>query len=137
QQDLFTANQVIHLKPLIGAEVFEGFVAANPFVQRFYPNRRSIAGAEFAIEPGAGMERTKRALEVVLALPSPAIEALCRRAYTRPLRRRSVSWRSPEQVRLDADYLKLHTQSHRTSVLDQYDERVNEALGRGERAAIA
>jgi hypothetical protein len=40
-------------------------------------------------------------------------------------------------VRLGADYLKLHTQSHRRSVLDRYEERVGEALERTKRAAIA
>jgi len=40
QQDLFTANQVIHLRPLIGADLIERFRAANPFVARFYPNFR-------------------------------------------------------------------------------------------------
>src|SRR5256885_5896894 len=38
QQDLFTANQVIHLKPLSGDDVFAELVAANPFVRRYYPN---------------------------------------------------------------------------------------------------
>src|SRR5262249_26543489 len=38
QADLFTANQMIHLKPLIGADVIDEFAAANPFVRRFYPN---------------------------------------------------------------------------------------------------
>jgi len=137
QQDLFTANQVIHLKPLIGREVFEGFVAANPFVQRFYPKRPATPHADVALLPGTMLKRLKRVCEAALALPSPAIEAVCRRAYTWHLRRRSVSWRSPDQVRLDADYLKLHTQSHRRSVLEQFEERVDEALERSERAAIA
>ena len=38
QQDLFTANQVIHLKPIIGGELMTEFAAANPFVRRVYPN---------------------------------------------------------------------------------------------------
>src|SRR5262249_28167391 len=38
QQDLFTANQVIHLKPLIGAATLLEILAANPFIARFYPN---------------------------------------------------------------------------------------------------
>ena len=38
QPDLFTANQVIHLQPLAGAEMIDRFRAANPFVARCYPN---------------------------------------------------------------------------------------------------
>jgi hypothetical protein len=137
QQDLFTANQAIHLKPLIGPEVFEGFVAANPFVHRFYPNAPRVADASLAPDHGWLRPRLKKAMELVLAVPSPAIEALCRWAYTTHLRRRSTSWRSPDQVRLGVDYLKLHTQSHRRSVLDRYEERVDQALERRGRAAIA
>ena len=137
EQDLFTANQVLHLKPLIGPEVLEGFVAANPFVARFYPNRARRAETAFAIHRGRALRWLKAAAEWLLIVPSPALEALCRHAYAWHLKRRSVSWRSPEQVRLQPDYLKLHTHSHRQSVLEQFDRRVDEALGRGERAAIA
>src|SRR5215213_5030698 len=77
-QDLFTANQLLHLKPLIGAEVVNAFLAANPFVTRFYPNaqlRRS--------EPSPLHGRTRRffgsksAMELVLQLPAPLIERAC------------------------------------------------------------
>jgi hypothetical protein len=138
QQDLFTANQVLHLKPLVGETVLEGFVAANPFVKRFYPNRpdRTPVPADFT-RPGASLRAVKRALELVLAPASPAIDGACRRLYAWHLRRRSASWRSPEQVRLQADYLKLHTRSHRHTVLERFDERVEEALNRTHHAAIA
>lgn len=137
QQDLFTANQVLHLKPLIGPEVLEGFVAANPFVRRFYPNRPARPSSEFLLSESAAARIVKQLAEMLLAVPSPLLEALCRRAYAWHLHRKSGSWRSPEQVRLQADYLKLHTQSHRHSVLERFDERMAEALGRSERAAIA
>lgn len=136
QQDLFTANQVLHLKPIIGDEVFEGFLAANPFVHRFYPNRRRHAPAGFGIVQGRGLQALKRTIERVAAPALPAVESLCRHLYAWHLRRRSRAWRSPEQVQLRPDYLKLHTQSHRKAVLARFDERVDEALGRG-RAAIA
>src|SRR5439155_1634765 len=38
QQDLFTANQIVHLKPLVGEAVMSELLAANAFVGRFYPN---------------------------------------------------------------------------------------------------
>ncbi len=141
QQDLFTANQIVHLKPLIGREVFEGFLAANPFVRRYYPNHPAeaigVVPKEFDQFVGRKRQRFKRALERVLGVVSPSAESLCRRAYTWHLRRRSVAWTSPEQVRLHRDYLKLHTKSHRRSVLERFDEEVEVAIGRGERAAIA
>jgi hypothetical protein len=138
QQDLFTANQILHLKPLVGREVFDGFLAANPFVRRVYPNQPTDAvPAEFALPIGRWRESLKSALEGVMSAVSPAAESLCRRAYTWHLRRRSIAWTSPEQVRLQRDYLKLHTKSHRRSVLERFDEEVEVAIGRGERAAIA
>jgi hypothetical protein len=135
--DLFTANQILHLKPLIGDEVLDGFLAANPFVRRFYPNARATSRTEFALRVGRPLRTIKKMLEALLTVPSRPIEAICRRAYAWHLRRRSQSWQSPEQVRLQADYLKLHTRSHRQSVLARFDDSVDEALGQKERAAIA
>jgi hypothetical protein len=136
-QDLFTANQILHLKPLIGEEVLDGFLAANPFVRRFYPNGRATSHTDFVLRVGRPLRTVKRLLEMLLVVPSRPIEALCRRAYEWHLQRRARSWRSPEQVQLQADYLKLHTKSHRRSVLARFDDSVDEALGRKERAAIA
>ncbi len=127
QQDLFTANQVIHLRPLIGAELVERFRAANPFVARCYPNSSVQTCALAATDAGA-LRFLKRLAEAALALPSPLIEALCRRAYAWHLQRRAASWRSPDQVRLQSDYLKLHTRSHRHAVLDRFHATVDTLL---------
>jgi hypothetical protein len=40
-------------------------------------------------------------------------------------------------VRLQADYLKLHTRSHRHRVLERFDERMDETLNQRAHAAIA
>jgi len=137
QQDLFTASQILHLRPLIGAQVLDGFLAANPFVRRCYPNRQEPPAGQLEVTMSPTRARFKRAVEWLLARPSPAIEWICRRAYAWHLCRRSVTWTSPEQVRLRPDYLKLHTKSHRRSVLQRFDDEVEIALGRGDRAAIA
>ena len=140
QPDLFTANQVIHLRPLIGAETLAAFFAANPFVKRTYPN------ATAALPPvgderigGRTLAAIKSALEMVLRLPSPLIEAICRRLYAGHLRRRAASWQSPEQVRMRSDYLKLHTQSHRERVMQRFNAAFALAIERaeGETAPIA
>ena len=132
-QDLFTANQLLHLKPLIGAEVMQAFLAANPFVARFYPNAQAQR-PEASLLRGLsrGVVAVKSLLEIVLRPPAPLIEAACRRLYAWHLRRRSSSWRSPDQVRLQSDYLKLHTQSHRHTVLDRFDAAVDEAVQRAD-----
>jgi hypothetical protein len=136
QQDLFTANQVIHLKPLAGAEVLDDFVAANPFVRKFYPNgARRYGEAPMDWRRNRLVDRLKTVLEFALALPSPLIEAGCRRLYGWYLQRRAGSWQSPEQVRLQSDYLKLHTRSHRQSVLERFDAAVNLAGQRAKRGS--
>lgn len=136
QQDLFAANQVIHLRPLIGAGMIEAFRAANPFVARCYPNSHSRAYGEPLVEVrGRGLDIVKRVLEAVLGVLSPLVEGVCRWAYAWHLRRRAGSWRSPDQVQLQSDYLKLHTRSHRLDVLDRFDVAVERALDRTAREA--
>ena len=126
QQDLFTANQVIHLQPLIGGEVIDQFRTANPFVARCYPNSDQRAPqAPAADVRSRALGVVKRVMEALLRVPSPLVEGVCRRAYAWHLRRRAGSWRSPEQVRLQSDYLKLHTQSHRYSVMDRFHATVD------------
>jgi len=132
-QDLFTANQLLHLKPLIGADVLDAFLAANPFVTRFYPNAAAHRPSPSVLKGWPrGFFGIKSLLELMLRAPSPIIEAGCRRLYAWHLRRRASSWRSPDQVRLQSDYLKLHTRSHRHSVMDRYDAAVADAAQRAD-----
>jgi hypothetical protein len=128
QEDLFTASQIIHLRPLIGADVYRLLLARNPFVHRFYPNFHEAASDSLALRQPALLRHAKAAIEAVLMGPSAIAERVCRAAYRWHLRRRSSSWRSPEQVRLEPDCLKLHTQSHRRNVLDRFQRSVDDAI---------
>jgi len=122
QQDLFAASQIVHLKPLIGREVYRRFLTANPFVRQFYPNFNDADPGALGFRSVAILRGTKRLTEAVLAVPSRIVEVACRLSYRTYLTRQSSRWRSPEQVRMHADCLKLHTQSHRRSILDRFDE---------------
>jgi len=133
QQDLFTANQVIHLRPLIGAEVLDAFAAANPFVKRIYPNATFDPAPPPVAVGSRALAALKSTLEVLLRVPAPLVETICRRLYARHLRRRAASWQSPEQVRLRSDYLKLHTQSHRERVMQRFAAEVEDAVSRAAR----
>jgi hypothetical protein len=128
QQDLFTASQIVHLRPLVGPDVLRRLVAANPFVGRFYPNFHTTDPSPFLIRRTRLARGLKAAVERLGALPSLAVESICRRAYSAYLRRQSSTWRSPEQVRLQDDCVKLHTRSHRQSVIERFDRAVHEAL---------
>ncbi len=134
QQDLFTANQVIHLRPLVGAELWNAFIAANPFVARFYPNAVAHPRDGLPIDVQLGrLSAVKTLVELALEVPAPIVEAICRRLYAWHLRRRAASWQSPEQVQLRSDYLKLHTQSHRQAVLARFEAAVERTCRDAER----
>jgi hypothetical protein len=120
--DLFSANQIVHLQPLIGAAVYRRFLDENRFVERFYPNFQPRYAAD------SGASRARRALEHLLDWTiAPIYERLCRLAYRGHLRRRAHTWRSRDQVRLDRECLKLHTHSHRHEVMEQFEQALEDA----------
>jgi hypothetical protein len=122
-RDLFSANQIIHLRPVTGIGMYKQFIEANPFVARYYPNfqPRAIRVPERRRVASAMIEWL---LDRTIA---PLYERCCRGAYRRYLRRRANSWQSREQVRLEAECLKLHTTSHRQSVMARFEAAVAEA----------
>lgn len=127
-QDLFTASQVIHLKPIVGDNLFRQLLAANPFIARFYPNFHAVPTFTVRLGRIGRLARLKRAIEVLGAGPAAAAEALCRRLYRGYLTRRAATWQSPQQVRLERNCLKLHTRSHRDAVLTRFDRAVHDVL---------
>ena len=125
--DLFSANQIIHLRPMSGEDVYHRFVAENPFVRRLYPNFTPRAVA--AQGPGDPRRQARRpVLERVFdSTLGPVYERFCRVVYRRHLQRRASSWRSRDQVKLEAECLKLHTSSHRRAVMERFEIAVAEA----------
>jgi len=128
EQDLFTANQVIHLRPVAGRATYEAFLAANPFVSDFYPNFAADAALPLPADPGAFVAQCKRLIERLLAKPAGLLEHLSRTIYVWHLRRQSTSWISPEDVRLLPGYVKLHTKSHRLTVMRRFEDACGAAL---------
>ena len=114
----------------VGRKMQDRLRAANPFVRLCYPNSGTRPTQPPLVDATSrGLAFVKRALEALLRIPSPLIERLCRAAYAWHLRRRAESWRSPDQVRLQSDYLKLHTRSHRHAVLDRFEAAVDTLMG--------
>jgi hypothetical protein len=126
--DLFTANQIIHLRPITGGDVYRRFLSANAFVVDWYPNFRPRA--EWPLVPGGWRQRLRPAFEWILdALAiAPIYERACRATYGWHLRRRAPRWPSREQVRLENECLKLHTTSHRAEVMAKFEAALVEAL---------
>jgi hypothetical protein len=125
--DLFSANQIIHLRPLMGADVYRRFLDANGFVAAIYPNFRGREPTTMAADP---WWRGRRLMEAALLPVAPMVEALARRLYGWHLRRRAATWRSLDQVRLDPECLKLHTSSHRQTTLARFEAAMDDALMR-------
>jgi hypothetical protein len=120
--DLFSANQLAHLCPIVDRfGVYARLLSANPFVGDFYPN--------FAPRPVRALVHlprwaaaTSRAIEWSLDWTLAALlDRVCHRLYRRHLDRRSPTWATKDQVRLERECLKLHTTSHRDEVLKRFD----------------
>ena len=126
-QDEFSANQILHLRPIVGAETYREFLDANPFVRATYPNFDPRERRAWPFTPSPAAARIKRALEVALAIPAVALEATCRVVYGWYLRRKLRGWASPDQVRLTKTQMKLHGNSHRASIGADFQDAVRSA----------
>jgi hypothetical protein len=131
--DLFCANQIVHLQPLDGHEVYRAFLESNRFVERFYPNFQPKAPASAASQRALLFRLAETVLDWTIA---PLYERLCRMLYGRYLRRRAHTWRSRDQVRLEAECLKLHTSSHRREVMERFERALETAMERAETDAL-
>ena len=133
-RDLFSANQIIHLRPVTGERVFERFVKANPFVRDFYPNFE--LGNEYPRPQAASLPPSPRLrwtfkplIERLLSIGAAQLfERAARSLYGWHLRRRAASWRSRDQVRLEPECLKLHTSSHREETMNRFEAATELAL---------
>jgi hypothetical protein len=124
--DLFTASQIVNLKPLVGGGLLAEILAKNRFVSQYYPNFHPSSSLLPGVERPHDFARIKTMLEAVLRAPSAAGEFLCRHAYRAYLRHKASAWESPDGVRLEDDYLKLHTHSHRRRVTEQFARAASE-----------
>lgn len=124
-QDLFSANQIIHLRPTFGGRVFESFVQSNAFVRVFYPN------FEVPATSAAPPRSAKTLVEYALSLgPAQLAEHVSRVMYGWHLRRKAATWQSRDQVRLEPECLKLHTSSHRLATIERFEAAMNTATAK-------
>jgi hypothetical protein len=136
--DLFSANQIVHLQPVVGGDAYFRFLDANRFVERFYPNFRARANTSIGISGTSGRPwaASTTALEMLLNWSvAPLIEPICRLVYRTHLRNRAHTWKSRDQVRLEPECLKLHTSSHRYEVMQRFEQALEEAVELAERDA--
>lgn len=131
-EDLFSASQMIHLRPLIDSDFLSRFLEANPFIRNFFPEALQ-QDSLVAMNRGRLPRLLKRSLEVILKPgPGQLVEWICRQAYSRYLLSKSPEWKTSEQVALEKDRLKLHSQSHRHRILRKFEETLIREVGEPE-----
>lgn len=128
-QDEFSANQIVHLRPITGADAYRQFLDANPFVAATYPNFDVRERRPLPFTPSPWASRIKRMLDVLLFVPAGAIEAAIRLPYRWYLRRKVRRWASPEHVRLTKTQLKLHGNSHRQAIAERFTTELRKVQG--------
>ena len=115
ERDVFTASEIVGLRPLAGAEGYERFLAANAWAFDLFPNfarhgRRPV---------GIGPAGAPRWCEALLDLgPAPALEWTARRVLGAYLGRKA---RGALGVVLEPSRLKLHLHDHRPELLSAFD----------------
>jgi len=82
QHDLFSANQTIHLQPLVGVPVLHELARANPFIASFYPNWRAPESTAFGFEQSPLLARVKSIVERMCRIPAAAPRRPCAAAPT-------------------------------------------------------
>ena len=115
EHDVFTASEVVGLRPLAGRETYRRLVDVNGWASRLFPNFRARHLAESEAIPAAGARGWERALDLGIA---PLLERLARRALGAHLARKG---RGCEGVVLGPHRLKLHTHDHRPSLLASFE----------------
>ncbi len=112
ENDAFTANQILGLRPIAGHAVYRRFVRANGWGARFFPNfwerfreHEPIGGDE----PPAGASRLERFLSVGGGALLEWMGRLLLRSHLRRQWRRAGG---PESVTLKTGVIKLHFNDH-------------------------
>ena len=124
ERDVFTAAEIVGLRPRAGGDGYRAFVRANEAMLAGYPN--FLAGFEREAQslPRAGSARwLERFLDRTAA---PLMEALSRRLMGARLRRKGEG--RPGVV-LAAHRLKLHTHDHRPGLNAAYHAALAEVDG--------
>lgn len=116
ERDVFTAAEVVGLRPLAGRDTYRRLVDVNGWAAALFPNFRARHLGESEQVPPAGSRGWERVLDLGAA---PLLERLARRVLGAHLARKG---RGCDGVVLGPHRLKLHTRDHRPSLLASFQE---------------
>jgi glycosyltransferase involved in cell wall biosynthesis len=127
ERDLFTAAELVGMRPLAGRETYRRVIRSNTWLGERFPNfARSFEARSAEVPERAGARR----LEALLDLgPAPLFEAFSRRVLGAYLRWRT---RGSSGVRLDPHRLKLHTDDHGPRLVAAFEAALGRASGGAE-----
>jgi radical SAM superfamily enzyme YgiQ (UPF0313 family)/glycosyltransferase involved in cell wall biosynthesis/SAM-dependent methyltransferase len=120
--DLFTAHELLHLKPLLGARWGEALVDANRWAYDLFPN----AGPLSIDHLGKESRRLQRFGEFLLAPFAFLLERAASRVFRRRLERHTEASARPD-VLLSDGILKLHIDDRRGPIVERFRRRLREA----------
>jgi len=117
RRDLFTAHELLYVRPVTDPGVRRALLAANGWVFRRYPNATGVPPAD--VLDGEDPARVRRRLERILAPLWPLAERLMRRVLGSWIRRKAGAAREDDVV-LGRGVLKLHLHDHRRPVAERF-----------------
>lgn len=122
ETDLFTASEIVGMKPLAGREAYRLFVQANAWVAERFPNFFALHAGESEAVPEPTCPRwVERVLELG---PAQGLERLSRVLLGARLQRKSAG--RPGVV-LTPHRLKLHTEDHRPRLIAAFAAALRES----------
>jgi len=117
-RDLFSASELVHLRPLEPSPTLFVMWDQNVWIRRFYPN--ATPHSPRSIWSPTGTERAASNLATWLGTPFvKLVEPICRALFKRKLSRQ-FSGAEPGNLQLETGRLKLHPEDQRERVLDRY-----------------
>jgi predicted nucleotidyltransferase len=125
EKNIFTATEIVTLKPLEGAATFWQFAAANAWVKQYYPQYKTI-------DPGIPTKRglLKRLSEALLNnrlgnwLEQRLMQATKRRWQQKMLRNAVNEKGIKISMKADAHYAKPDPEHFQRNIIRLYEERV-------------
>ncbi len=127
-ENLFFAREILGSLPVFNNGAFEDFVGANPWVFDIFPSFfADPVRQEYKLPLSPRWRRRQRRLEFLLAGPlGDLLELLARKAQSRIL----INAAPDAAMNARRNRIKLHKHDNRSPILDRYEQRCQEVIGR-------